>query len=99
MNEAERINSPGHKEVNELDYELLEAERKVDAFFDEKILRRRTPHGFYFRLERQVEERADVDDEDDVKDDDDETTTTTMTMVMMMMQESMRTREPGSMVT
>ena len=38
---AERINSPGHKEVNELDYELLEAERKVDAFFDEKILRRR----------------------------------------------------------
>ena len=41
MNEAERINTPGHKEVNELDYELLEAERKVDAFFDEKILRRR----------------------------------------------------------
>ena len=33
MNEAERINTPGHKEVNELDYELLEAERKVDAFF------------------------------------------------------------------
>ena len=41
MDEAERINTPGHKEVNELDYELLEAERKVDAFFDEKILRRR----------------------------------------------------------
>ena len=31
MNEAERINTPGHKEVNELDYELLETERKVDA--------------------------------------------------------------------
>ena len=36
MNEAERINTPGQKEVNELDYEFLEAERKVDAFFDEK---------------------------------------------------------------
>ncbi len=33
MNEAERINTPGQKEVNELDYEFLEAERKVDAFF------------------------------------------------------------------
>ena len=41
MNKAERINTPGHKEVNELDYELLEAERKVDAFFYDKILRRR----------------------------------------------------------
>ena len=29
MNEAERINTPGHREVNELDYEFLEAERKV----------------------------------------------------------------------
>ena len=27
--EAERINTPGHREVNELDYEFLEAERKV----------------------------------------------------------------------
>ena len=34
--ETERINTPGQKEVNELDYEFLEAERKVDAFFDEK---------------------------------------------------------------
>ena len=33
MYEAERINTPGQKEVNELDYEFLEAERKVDAFF------------------------------------------------------------------
>ena len=36
MYEAERINTPGQKEVNELDYEFLEAERKVDGFFDEK---------------------------------------------------------------
>ena len=34
--ETERINTPGQKEVNELDYEFLEAERKVDAFFYEK---------------------------------------------------------------
>ena len=34
--ETERINTPGQKEVNELDYEFLEAERKVDGFFDEK---------------------------------------------------------------
>ena len=39
--ETERINTPGQKEVNELDYEFLEAERKVDAFFWRKILRRR----------------------------------------------------------
>ena len=31
--ETERINTPGQKEVNELDYEFLGAERKVDAFF------------------------------------------------------------------
>ena len=36
VDEAERIITPGQKEVNELDYEFLEAERKVDAFFDEK---------------------------------------------------------------
>ena len=34
--ETERINTPGQKEVNEKDYEFLEAERKVDAFFYEK---------------------------------------------------------------
>ena len=46
MNEAERINTPGQKEVNELDYEFLEAERKVDAFFLTKNTTKKsfTPH-------------------------------------------------------
>ena len=36
MNETERINAPGHKEVNESLLRIIKAERKIDAFLTTK---------------------------------------------------------------